>query len=60
VLRNFVGLAQAEFACAIGIRVYPPGNWEQARRKSEGPVIEFLRIAARHPQLIREDLESAP
>ena len=58
-LRSFVGLTQAEFARAIGISVHTLRNWEQGRRKPEGPAIALLRIAARHPRIIRENLESA-
>lgn len=58
-LRTFVGLTQAEFARAIEISVHTLRNWEQGRRKPEGPAIALLRIAARHPRIIRENLESA-
>jgi DNA-binding transcriptional regulator YiaG/uncharacterized DUF497 family protein len=58
-LRGFVGLTQAEFARAIGISVHTLRNWEQGRRQPEGPAIALLRIAARHPRIIRENLESA-
>jgi len=58
-LRNFVGLTQAEFARAISISVHTLRNWEQGRRKPEGPAIALLRIAARHPRILRENLESA-
>jgi len=58
-LRNFVGLTQAEFARAIEISVHTLRNWEQGRRKPEGPAIALLRIAARHPRILRENLESA-
>jgi len=58
-LRSFVGLTQAEFARAIEISVHTLRNWEQGRRKPEGPAIALLRIAARHPKIIRENLESA-
>ena len=58
-LRNFVGLTQAEFARAIAISVHTLRNWEQGRRKPEGPAIALLRIAARHPRILRENLESA-
>src|SRR3990172_12190849 len=55
-LRSFVGLSQAEFARAIAISVHTLRNWEQGRRKPEGPAIALLRIAARHPRIIRENL----
>lgn len=58
-LRRFVGLTQIEFARAIGISVHTLRNWEQGRRQPEGPAIALLRIAARHPRIIRENLESA-
>jgi putative transcriptional regulator len=58
-LRRFVGLTQAQFARAVGISVHTLRNWEQGRRHPEGPAIALLRIAARHPRIIRENLESA-
>lgn len=58
-LRGFVGLTQAQFARAIAISVHTLRNWEQGRRKPEGPAIALLRIAARHPRILRENLESA-
>ena len=58
-LRSFVGLTQTEFARAIAISVHTLRNWEQGRRKPEGPAIALLRIAARHPRILRENLESA-
>jgi putative transcriptional regulator len=58
-LRRFVGLTQARFALAIGISVHTLRNWEQGRRQPDGPAIALLRIAARHPRIIRENLDSA-
>ena len=58
-LRRFVGLTQSQFSKAIGISVHTLRNWEQGRRHPEGPAIALLRIAARHPRIIRENLESA-
>lgn len=58
-LRNFVGLTQADFARAMEISVHTLRNWEQGRRKPEGPALALLRVAARHPRIIRENLESA-
>ncbi len=57
-LRNLVGLTQAEFARAMEISVHTLRNWEQGRRKPEGPALALLRIAARHPRIIHENLES--
>lgn len=58
-LRRFVGLTQEQFAKAMGISVHTLRNWEQGRRKPEGPAVGLLRIAARHPRILRENLESA-
>ena len=58
-LRRFVGLTQEKFARAMGISVHTLRNWEQGRRTPEGPAIALLRIAARHPNILRESLDSA-
>lgn len=58
-LRNLVQLTQSEFARAMGISVHTLRNWEQGRRTPEGPALALLRIAARHPRIIRENLRSA-
>jgi len=58
-LRRFVGMTQVQFAAAMGISVHTLRNWEQGRRRPEGPAVALLRIAARHPRIIRESLESA-
>jgi putative transcriptional regulator len=56
--RKFVGLSQVEFAEALDISVYTLQNWEQGRRMPDGPALALLRIAARHPRIIRSNLES--
>jgi len=58
-LRRFVGLTQARFARAMGISVHTLRNWEQDRRTPEGPALALLRIAARHPRILRENLRTA-
>jgi len=58
-LRHFVGLTQLAFSKAMGISVHPPRNWQRGRRRPEGPALALLRIAARHPRIIRENIESA-
>ncbi|MEO8903381.1 MAG: helix-turn-helix domain-containing protein [Polyangiaceae bacterium] len=58
-LRRFVGLTQARFARAMGISVHTLRNWEQGRRTPDGPAIALLRIAARHPRILRENLRTA-
>ena len=58
-LRRFVGLTQTQFAEALEISVHTLRNWEQGRRRPEGPALALLRIAARHPRIVRENLGSA-
>ena len=58
-LRRFVGLTQREFAYALGISVHTLRNWEQGRRVPEGPALALLRIAARHPRVLRENLAAS-
>ena len=58
-LRRFVGLTQTRFAAAMGISVHTLRNWEQGRRSPEGPALALLKIAARHPRIIRENIKSA-
>ena len=55
-LRRFVGLTQLQFAEALGISVHTLRNWEQGRRSPEGPALALLRVAARHPRVVRENL----
>jgi len=58
-LRRFIGLTQVALADAMGISVHTLRNWEQGRRHPEGPAMALLRIAARHPRIILESLDSA-
>ena len=53
-LRRFVGLTQAQFSLAMGISVHTLRNWEQGRRRPDGPALALFRIAARHPRIILE------
>ena len=55
-LRRFTGLSQERFALALGISVHTLRNWEQGRRMPEGPALALLRVAARHPRVLRENL----
>lgn len=58
-LRRFVRLTQEQFASAMCISVHTLRNWEQDRRRPDGPALALLRIAARHPRIIRENLRPA-
>ena len=58
-LRHFIGLSQVRFAKALGISVHTLRNWEQGRRTPEGPALALLRVAARHPRVLRENLAAS-
>ena len=58
-LRRFTGLTQESFAVALGISVHTLRNWEQGRRLPEGPALALLRIVARHPGVLHENLARA-
>jgi putative transcriptional regulator len=51
-IRKQYGLSQERFAKLLGISVSTLRNWEQGRRKPEGPARVLLRVAARHPEAI--------
>jgi putative transcriptional regulator len=43
---------------ALGISVHTLRNWEQDRRKPDGPALALLRVVVRHPQVLKELLTS--
>lgn len=45
-------LSQNEFAGLLGISVKTLRNWEQGRRKPEGPARVLLQVAAKHPKVV--------
>lgn len=51
-LREQFGLSQDKFADLVGISVGTLRNWEQGRRKPEGPARVLLRVASRHPEIL--------
>ena len=50
LLREQFGLSQNKFAHLVGISVGTLRNWEQGRRKPEGPARVLLKIASLHPE----------
>lgn len=50
-IRARLQLTQDEFAGLLNISVNTLRNWEQARRKPEGPARVLLSIAATHPEV---------
>jgi len=48
--------SQSEFAMMIGVSVSTLQNWEQGRRRPEGPARALLKIAAEKPEVVIEAL----
>ncbi len=57
-IRGKLAKSQADFALMIGVSVATLQNWEQGRRRPEGPARALLRVAARNPQAVAEALAS--
>ena len=55
-LRERMQLSQPRFAATLGISVGTLRNWEQGRRKPEGPARALLRVAAVHPEAVLDAL----
>ena len=51
-IRKQYGLSQIQFAELLGISVATLRNWEQGRRRPEGPARILLSVAAKHPEAI--------
>ena len=52
--RISAGLSQSQFATLMGVSVRTLQDWEQGRRNPSGAAMTLLRIAAKHPDVIRE------
>jgi len=48
--------SQSEFAIMIGVSVSTLQNWEQGRRRPEGPARALLKVAAEKPEAVIEAL----
>jgi len=53
-LRKELSFSQAEFAAIIGVSTKTLQNWEQGRRKPQGPAKALLSIVKKHPEVIRD------
>jgi putative transcriptional regulator len=54
--RQSTGLSQAQFAKALCISKRTLQEWEQGRRSPSGAAQALIRIAQRHPEVVREAL----
>ncbi|MCL5030820.1 MAG: helix-turn-helix domain-containing protein [Bacteroidetes bacterium] len=51
-IRERLGLSQNKFAKLLGISMSTLQNWEQGRRKPEGPAKVLLNVAAKYPDAV--------
>jgi putative transcriptional regulator len=51
-IRQQLSQSQSEFARMIGVSVATLQNWEQGRRRPEGPAQALLRVAAKNPKAV--------
>jgi putative transcriptional regulator len=51
-IRRRLKMSQTEFARMIGVNAATLQNWEQGRRRPEGPARALLRIAAVNPEAV--------
>ena len=51
-IRRRLGKSQSEFARMIGVSVSTLRNWEQGRRRPDGPARALLRVAAVNPEAV--------
>ncbi|MCJ2070888.1 helix-turn-helix domain-containing protein [Methylobacterium sp. J-030] len=53
-IRRRTGASQARFAQSIGIAVSTLRNWEQGRRRPEGPARVLLALLDPNPRVVQE------
>ena len=58
-IRSRLGLTQEEFSTLLGVPVSTLRNWEQGHREPAGAAKVLLRIAAKHPEIVRDALAAA-
>ena len=55
-IREHSNKTQADFAYMIGVSVATLRNWEQGRRKPEGPALALLKIVSKNPEYVEQIL----
>ena len=55
-IRDKTGLSQSVFAKSIGVRLGTLKNWEQGRRRPDGPARVLLALIEKRPSIVQEEL----
>jgi putative transcriptional regulator len=58
-IRRALKLSQAEFAARFGLQAATVREWEQHRRKPEGPARVLLQVIKKDPDAVSRALEPA-
>ena len=58
MIRKKLDKSQSEFALMIGVSVSTLQNWEQGRRRPEGPARALLKIASENPEAVARSLSA--
>jgi len=56
MVREKLHASQSQFAMMIGVSTRTLQNWEQGRRRPEGPAKALLRVASKNPEAVLEAL----
>jgi putative transcriptional regulator len=56
MVREQLHISQNQFALMIGVSPRTLQNWEQGRRKPEGPANALLRVAVKNPKAVLKAL----
>jgi|GEM_PF-140182 len=54
VIRSKLNLSQSAFAGLLGVSLRTLQDWEQGRRRPQGPAVALLRIVEQHPETFPE------
>ena len=55
-IRGKTGLSQPAFAKSIGVPLGTLKNWEQGRRRPEGPARVLLALIEKRPSIVQDEL----
>ena len=56
-VRRKLHKSQSEFALMIGVSISTLQNWEQGRRRPEGPARALLKVALENPEAVKNALK---